>query len=135
LSRACRRASLEIHFEESLFLQSALWDDLTAPLVVVSHHAPSILSVPRIYIDDPAIPMFASRLERTIIKYQPRLWVHGHLHNHSDYMIQETRIVCNPYGYPGENELTGFDPAFVVDLGPVASNYVGAPAEADPRQH
>jgi predicted phosphodiesterase len=32
---------------------------------------------------------------------QIRLWVHGHMHNASDYMLGTTRVVCNPRGYTG----------------------------------
>ncbi|MGO8489913.1 metallophosphoesterase [Rhizobium ruizarguesonis] len=110
------RKSMELHWEENLFIQSALWDDSALPLVVITHHAPSILSVPPQYINDPVAPMFASRFEKHIIKYQPRLWVHGHLHNRSDYVIQNTKVICNPYGYASENETLDFDPAWVVDL-------------------
>jgi hypothetical protein len=28
-----------------------------------------------------------------------KLWTHGHTHNAFDYMIGETRVVCNPRGY------------------------------------
>ncbi|WP_392709575.1 metallophosphoesterase [Rhizobium ruizarguesonis] len=116
------RKSMELHWQENAFIQSALWHESTLPLVVITHHAPSILSVPREFIDDPVAPMFASRFEKHIIAYQPRLWVHGHLHNRSDYMIQRTRVICNPYGYASENETVDFDPAFVVDLSSMQSD-------------
>ena len=32
---------------------------------------------------------------------QIKLWTHGHMHNVSDYMIGEIRVVCNPRGYIG----------------------------------
>ena len=30
-----------------------------------------------------------------------KLWVHGHMHDDFDYMIGDTRVVCNPRGYIG----------------------------------
>ena len=30
------------------------------------------------------------------------LWTHGHMHDPLDYMIGDTRVVCNPRGYVGE---------------------------------
>ena len=30
---------------------------------------------------------------------QIKLWTHGHTHEDFDYMVGETRIVCNPRGY------------------------------------
>jgi hypothetical protein len=28
-----------------------------------------------------------------------KLWTHGHMHNTSDYLVGNTRVVCNPRGY------------------------------------
>ena len=47
--------------------------------------------------------------------HQPTLWVHGHVHNSSDYRVGTTRIVCNPHGYGFENP--DFDGALVVEVG------------------
>jgi len=32
---------------------------------------------------------------------QIKLWTHGHMHDPSDYLVEETRVVCNPRGYVG----------------------------------
>jgi hypothetical protein len=40
-------------------------------------------------------------LDRPAIK----LWTHGHTHEEFDYMIGDTRVVCNPRGYIGYEEL------------------------------
>jgi hypothetical protein len=32
---------------------------------------------------------------------QIRLWTHGHTHHVFDYVVGETRVVCNPRGYAG----------------------------------
>ena len=40
---------------------------------------------------------------------QIKLWTHGHTHETFDYVIGETRIVCNPRGYIGyENRADEF---------------------------
>ena len=45
---------------------------------------------------------FHSDLSEFILdRPQIRLWVHGHMHNVSDYMLGTTRVVCNPRGYTG----------------------------------
>ncbi|RUM24456.1 hypothetical protein EFQ99_16895 [Rhizobium vallis] len=115
--RFTAQQSLTMHIQDTSFLKSWLQEETAEPTVVVTHHAPSILSVPVEFLDDPLAPAYASRLEKTIMRYQPRLWVHGHLHKRCDYMIGETRVVCNPRGYSHERGLTGFDPYFVIDLG------------------
>ena len=30
---------------------------------------------------------------------QIKLWTHGHTHHQFDYVVGETRVVCNPRGY------------------------------------
>lgn len=67
--------------------------------VVATHHAPSYLSVPDAYKDDPLSAAYASSLEELILDHQPDLWVHGHTHTSFDYAIGATRILCNPRGY------------------------------------
>ena len=43
---------------------------------------------------------FASNLSEFIMdRPQIKVWQHGHMHNVSDYMMGETRVVCNPRGY------------------------------------
>lgn len=36
---------------------------------------------------------FASNLEDLIIKYQPELWIHGHVHDAVDYSLGKTRLI------------------------------------------
>jgi hypothetical protein len=45
---------------------------------------------------------FASDLSEFIMdRPQIKLWTHGHMHDPSDYLVDETRVVCNPRGYHG----------------------------------
>jgi hypothetical protein len=71
--------------------------------IVVGHHAPSSISVADWYKGDTVMNgAFRSELDEFIMdRPQIKLWVHGHMHNASDYMIDETRVVCNPRGYIG----------------------------------
>ena len=47
-------------------------------------------------------------------RYRPDLWVHGHLHWRRDYVVGDTRVICNPRGYAREHG--GFDSRFVVEV-------------------
>ena len=84
--------------------------------VVVGHHAPSTLSIHPNYANQPLINgAYASNLEDIMLDNpHVALWTHGHVHNCFDYVVGETRVVCNPYGYPGENP--AFNPDLVIDL-------------------
>ena len=47
---------------------------------------------------------------------QIKLWTHGHMHNPFDYMIGDTRIVCNPRGYEGYEPDSGWNPNIVLEI-------------------
>lgn len=70
--------------------------------IVVTHHAPSALSLEEELRADPMSCAYASHLDEFIKTHSPRLWIHGHLHHSNDYWIGETRIISNPQGYPDE---------------------------------
>ena len=84
------------------------------PTVVITHHLPALKSIAPRYANDPLNPAFASRLEGVIESYRPTLWIHSHTHDPCDYELSQTRIVCNPRGYPGEYGRAGFKPDFTV---------------------
>jgi Icc-related predicted phosphoesterase len=69
--------------------------------VVVGHHAPSRLSThPRYASEELMNGGYSSSLDEYIMDHpQIKLWTHGHTHEDFDYVIGETRIVCNPRGY------------------------------------
>ena len=71
--------------------------------IVVGHHAPSSQSIAERFKHDILMNgAFHSRLDEFIEQRpQIRLWIHGHMHNNSNYWIGETRVVCNPRGYIG----------------------------------
>lgn len=69
--------------------------------VVVGHHAPTPLSTHPRYKNDYTINgAYSSDLSEFILERpQIRLWTHGHTHEPFDYMMGNTRVVCNPRGY------------------------------------
>ena len=84
-------------------------------VVVITHHAPSHRSVRPWYKGDPFNCAFASDLDRLIGRYQPPLWIHGHMHDPVDEQLGSMRLVANPAGYRYERK-KGFDPAFCVEF-------------------
>jgi len=82
--------------------------------VVVTHHAPSRMSVQPQYKEDLLTAAFASDLDALLAK--ATLWVHGHLHAPSDYVLHGCRVVANPRGYMGVREDKAFNPALVVEV-------------------
>jgi predicted phosphodiesterase len=70
-------------------------------VVVVTHHTPSFQSCHPQYAHDTVMNgAYHSDLSELILdRPQIKLWTHGHTHHCFDYMIGETRVVCNPRGY------------------------------------
>lgn len=106
-----------LHVGSRRFLEEALRPATDGPPrahVVVTHHAPSAGSVAPRFVGNPLNAAFASGLDDLIGAGQPSLWVHGHTHTSFDYRLGETRVLCNPRGYPGENP--DFHPGLVVEI-------------------
>ena len=71
------------------------------PDVVVTHHAPSMRSIPPEFQGDVLNTAYASPLDDVVLHLAPRLWIHGHIHSRQDYLLGETRVVARPRGYVG----------------------------------
>ncbi|MDB5813854.1 MAG: putative metallophosphoesterase [Rhodocyclales bacterium] len=83
--------------------------------VVVTHHAPSARSLPECYENDILAAAYVSHCDELVASSGAALWVHGHLHSQSDYLIGSTRVVCNPRGYPDEKN-EDFVPGLLVEV-------------------
>jgi Icc-related predicted phosphoesterase len=99
-SRWSAEDSVEDHKKMLDYIRIAT-EDKTKQYVVVTHHAPSSESIAEWYKHDTLMNgAFASDLTDFILdRPQIKLWTHGHMHNVSDYMVGDTRVVCNPRGY------------------------------------
>lgn len=85
-------------------------------VVVLTHHAPHSKSVPSQFISQRVTNgAYYSDLSDFILDNpQIKLWMHGHMHNNSDYLIGNCRVVCNPRGYHGYEAQSGnFNPIVI----------------------
>jgi predicted MPP superfamily phosphohydrolase len=73
------------------------------PDIVVTHHAPSFQSTEEKYRGNNNNGFFMSNLDPVVDAIGAPLWIHGHVHGQFDYMLGDTRVVCNPHAYPDEN--------------------------------
>jgi len=104
-----------INKQSQRWLTQALAQSTATKKVVVSHHAPSLLSVPEQYQSDIVSAAYASNSDALVANSGAALWIHGHMHEPCDYHIGQTRVVCNPRGYPGERN-SYFDPGFSISI-------------------
>ena len=82
--------------------------------VVVTHHAPSFNQLKDEYYWADLQHSYCSDLSDFIAKNNINFWLHGHIHQRVDYMINNTRIMSNAAGYKGQE--TGFDKGLLVDV-------------------
>jgi predicted phosphodiesterase len=71
--------------------------------LVITHHLPSFKSVNARYERNPVNLYFLCDVSEIMLDMGPKVWVHGHTHVPCDYQLGDTRVVCNPRGYPGQN--------------------------------
>lgn len=107
--------TFHIHNKTMNWLEKSLEESTSKTNIVVTHHAPSIKSIPQKYFEDPVSAAYASNLEDTILKHQPDFWIHGHIHEPKNYTIGETQIICNPHGYLDE-AYNGYEKELIIEV-------------------
>lgn len=113
------------HHTHELYNSSVEWikqtlSTSTAPVVMVTHHAPSYESVApehRVGPNSMLNSAFASNLNG-MMEYSDviKLWCHGHMHNSNDYWVGDTRVISNPRGYPMEHQYSDWDREHVITI-------------------
>jgi len=95
--------TMQRHKETLDYFKAIIDDRKDHKIAVISHMAPSSLSVHEKYKHEHLVngAYFSDLSEFILDRPQIKLWVHGHMHNDSDYEIGECRVVCNPRGYVG----------------------------------
>jgi predicted phosphodiesterase len=99
--------AVEDHRKMLGYVDSVIAGNHDTKYVVCGHHTPSHQSMHDKYRgDDLMNGGYHSDLSEFILdRPQIKLWTHGHTHEVFDYMIGDTRIVCNPRGYHGYEEV------------------------------
>lgn len=97
--------SVKLHYKAYDYIRNNLNHD---KVVLITHHAPCLLSIPERYKTDILSAAYASDLSLFDDYPQIKIAIHGHIHDTMNYEVNETRILCNPRGYPGEECFRGF---------------------------
>jgi predicted phosphodiesterase len=84
--------------------------------IVITHHLPSHKSIPEHFQNSQTNRFFVSDMTRFMVELKPRLWIHGHTHGCFDYMVADTRIICNPRGYPGQMSFMVWDKSLIIEV-------------------
>lgn len=106
----------KLHKESVDFLSNTLTNSTRC--IVITHYLPSMGLIHEKYQNENIYNQwFASSLDDLIEKYTDTipLWIYGHTHDFSHVRLFNTEMVCNPYGYQGENRNPNLN--YVVEIG------------------
>ena len=101
------------------FLKKVCKENKEEKIVVITHYLPSYKSIAKKYEGNPMNPGFAnSGLDAFILSSNIHTFIHGHTHSSIDYMLGDTRIICNPRGYirDGQPENIDFNPNLIINI-------------------
>jgi predicted phosphohydrolase len=89
-----------LHNESFSFLKSAFHEPGNEPVVVVTHHVPTLMNYPMIYKNSPLTEAFAVELFGLIENSGADCWIYGHHHvNTPEFRIGRAKMLTNQLGY------------------------------------
>lgn len=103
-------------YEENAKFLKWLYNLTDAPDVMVTHHVPSNKCINSRFLKSIINRFFVCDIEDWIVDKQPMLFFNGHSHYSHDFMIDNTRLVSNPYGYPAERLVRSFNENLIVEV-------------------
>jgi hypothetical protein len=99
------------------FLLQKFEEPFDGSTVVMTHHSPGNVLKRKGRQGNLVDHAYFADIEELIGHHDKAvLWVHGHTHTSYDYMINNTRVICNPFGYWGEQINSDFDPEIIVEV-------------------
>jgi Icc-related predicted phosphoesterase len=111
-----------INFHDVIYKENtASLEYLTANVkpsdIVVTHHLPSVRSIDKKFASSPVnIFYICYDASKIIANNKPKLWLHGHTHSSNDYVLDETRVVSNPFGYIRHQENEEYNEMLRIDV-------------------
>lgn len=95
-----------LHKKEKAYIKHVTEENRGKKIVIVTHFIPSYIFVHEKWKrgnSDLLNYYFSSSCDDLIETCEAKLWVFGHTHDRVDKEVCGTRFVCNPLGYPREN--------------------------------
>jgi predicted phosphohydrolase len=92
------------------FIKKNIKDDA----IVITHHMPSYTLTDPFYIKKYGVynQWFYCDMDEFIKSNRIKYWIYGHTHIPNECSIENTKFLCNPIGYPGENQKVNFNREF-----------------------
>jgi hypothetical protein len=105
------------HLKFMGFLRAELDKQFDGKTVVLTHHSPGTIIKRKNRAVQSTDYCYFAELEHMIgMADKVALWTHGHTHQSYNYLINNTRVICNPYGYWGEAVNTHFDRELIIEI-------------------
>jgi predicted phosphohydrolase len=101
------------------FLEDALYYNNNC--IIITHHMPSKLLIDTKYTSQTMIPYnqwFYCDMDNLIKNHKDKIncWIYGHTHMASNKLINGIPFICNPIGYPGENNKLDFNKSIILNV-------------------
>lgn len=71
--------------------------------VIVSHYAPLKYPMLHRFEVDAGTTFYYFNGREILDKLNPKVWIFGHTHSEIEFQYADTKLLCNPKGYPMEN--------------------------------
>jgi len=84
--------------------------------VIISHHLPSFQCIGDEHRTSNVNSSYASDLDNLFYDYDIAAWFHGHTHKSVGLTINDTPVVCNPFGYYQTDENLGFRRDLIINV-------------------
>ena len=120
--------TVKAHQKARRFLESEFAQAFPGARVLITHHALSEQSISAYFRGSALNPAYVSDLTAELLRWNPLLAIHGHVHRRVDYMVGDTRVIANPRGrvkliedtkageFLEQLEHDGFDVHFTIDI-------------------
>lgn len=103
-------------YKENTKAKNFLNDEMQEDDIVITHYLPSTQCVVPQYMGNPTNIFFVCDVEHLIVEKKPKLWVSGHTHVSFDFNIENTKMLCNPFGYARFAENIDFDENLIIEV-------------------
>lgn len=107
--------TISAHIKSARWLEETLSQEFDGPTVVITHHGAHkrcLNDQHEPYLDG----AYASDMSETIQQHGPNLWVYGHTHKATSFMVGRTKFLSNPRGYVKYGEETGFNSELLIEV-------------------
>jgi predicted phosphodiesterase len=108
--------TVEVHKRHRTWLEKEITCHRGKPLVIVTHHAPSLALCHPEYRNDPVTAAFCNRMGDFVEQCGANYWICGHTHWPEQVRIGKTLVVNNSCGYPGELSGERYDPSLILEI-------------------